>query len=90
MFLGIVIMIYKAVVLNFDKSVQELPENYVLFYQMMVTATTIGYGDVCPKSRIQMNFFTCAIPFVIGSFIIYANNHVNPLWEEFVSFLNSR
>ena len=53
---------------------------------MMVTATTIGYGDVCPKSRIQMNFFSCAIPFVLGSFIIYGNN-VNPLWDEFLAFL---
>lgn len=53
---------------------------------MMVTATTIGYGDVCPKSRIQMNFFSCAIPFVIGSFIVYGNN-VNPLWDEFLVFM---
>jgi hypothetical protein len=54
---------------------------------MIVTATTIGYGDVCPKSRIQMNFFTGAIPFILGSFAIYANN-VNPLWEEFLSYIN--
>jgi len=54
---------------------------------MIVTATTIGYGDVCPKSRIQMNFFTGAIPFILGSFVMYANN-VNPLWEQFVAYLN--
>lgn len=53
----------------------------------MVTATTIGYGDVCPKSRIQMNFFTGAIPFILGSFVIYSG-HVNPLWDEFLAFLN--
>lgn len=46
---------------------------------MMVTATTIGYGDVCPKSRIQMYFFIGAIPFICGSFVIYGNS-VNPLW----------
>ncbi len=87
MFLGIVIMVYKVVVLYFDKSTQELPENYVLFYQMMVTATTIGYGDVCPKSRIQMNFFIGAIPFICGSFVIYGNN-VNPLWGDFLTYWN--
>lgn len=80
LFLGVIIMIYKAIVLHFDQSVTELPENYVLFYQMIVAATTIGYGDVCPKSRIQMNFFIGAIPFVCGSFVVYINN-VNPLWD---------
>jgi hypothetical protein len=54
---------------------------------MIVTATTIGYGDVCPKSRIQMMFFIGAIPFICGSFVIYGN-HVNPLWETFLAFLN--
>jgi hypothetical protein len=54
---------------------------------MIVTATTIGYGDVCPKSRIQMMFFIGAIPFVCGSFVIYGN-HVNPLWETVLAFLN--
>lgn len=53
----------------------------------MVTATTIGYGDVCPKSRIQMYFFIGAIPFICGSFVIYGNN-VNPLWQEFLTFWN--
>ena len=87
LFLGAIILTYKTIVLHFDQSVQELPANYILFYQMIVTATTIGYGDVCPKSRIQMNFFTCAIPFILGSFVIYANN-VNPLWEDLQAFLN--
>jgi hypothetical protein len=87
LFLGVVILIYKAIVLHFDQSVSELPPNYVLFYQMIVTATTIGYGDVCPKSRIQMNFFTGAIPFILGSFVMYVNN-VNPLWDEFLSYIN--
>lgn len=54
---------------------------------MIVTATTIGYGDVCPKSRVQMMFFIGAIPFICGSFVIYGN-HVNPLWDIFLSFLN--
>lgn len=87
LFLGAIILVYKAIVLHFDQSVTELPANYVLFYQMIVTATTIGYGDVCPKSRIQMNFFTGAIPFILGSFVMYANN-VNPLWDEFLSYIN--
>jgi len=89
LFLGIVIMIYKLVVINLDKSAIELPETYVLFYQMMVTATTIGYGDVCPKSRIQMNFFIGAIPFICGSFVIYGNN-LNPLWDELLTFWNGQ
>lgn len=54
---------------------------------MIITATTIGYGDVVPKSRIQMIFFIFAIPFICGSFVIYGN-HVNPLWEAFLAFLN--
>ena len=87
LFLGAIILIYKTVVLHFDQSVSELPANYVLFYQMIVTATTIGYGDVCPKSRIQMNFFSGAIPFILGSFVMYVNN-VNPLWDEFLSYIN--
>jgi hypothetical protein len=80
LFLGIVIVAYKVVVMTFDKSNHPLPENYVLFYQMIVTATTIGYGDVCPKSRTQISFFIGAIPFICGSFVIYGNN-VNPLWS---------
>lgn len=50
---------------------------------MIITATTVGYGDVCPKSRMQMNFFLFAIPFICGSFVVFANQ-VNPLWDEVV------
>lgn len=88
LFLGLIIAVYKLIIITYDKSGENLPENYVLFYQMIVTATTIGYGDVCPKSRIQMNFFIGALPFICGSFVVYGNN-VNPLWERFLVYWNS-
>lgn len=56
---------------------------------MIVTSATIGYGDVCPKSRIQMNFFLIMIPIICGSFVVMGNN-VSGLWEDVVKIVKSR
>ena len=58
---------------TFNDPEGELPEDYVLIYQLVVTATTIGYGDITPKSKWEMTFFTYSIPFTCASFVIYFN-----------------
>jgi hypothetical protein len=54
---------------------------------MLDIAITVGYGDICPQSRFQMNFHLLLIPIVMGSCIIY-NNAVNPLCSIFYSYWN--
>jgi hypothetical protein len=49
-----------------------------------VTATTIGYGDVTPKTRLQ--YFTYAIPFICASFAIYVNALL-PVLHELIDIL---
>jgi len=51
-----------------------------------VTATTIGYGDICPKTKVQIAFFTYAIPFICSSFVIYFNA-VIPILGDFIDFI---
>lgn len=63
-----------------------LPEDYIILYKLIVTATTIGYGDVTPKTRIQIQFFTFAIPFICASFVLYFNA-VIPVLGELTDFL---
>ena len=47
----------------------------------MVTATTIGYGDITPKTKWQTEFFTYSIPFMCASFVIYFNAAIPLLGE---------
>jgi len=65
----------------------EVPADYIILYKLIVTATTIGYGDVTPKTRLQIYYFTYAIPFICGSFVLYFNN-VIPIFGELVDFLS--
>jgi hypothetical protein len=51
-----------------------------------VTATTIGYGDVTPKTRLQIQYFTYAIPFICASFAIYVNALL-PVLHELIDIL---
>lgn len=71
LFLGVVMLAYKVFTLGDTEGT--LPEDYITLYQLIVTATTIGYGDITPKSKIQIQFFTYAIPFVCASFVLYFN-----------------
>ncbi len=84
LFLGVMMLAYKIYTLG-DKE-GSLPEDYIILYKLIVTATTIGYGDVTPKTRIQIQFFTFAIPFICASFVLYFNA-VIPILGELTDFL---
>ncbi len=59
---------------------QTLPDDVTLYYQMVVTASTVGFGDVTPTSRFQMIFFSIMIPLICSSFIVYSNSII-PLFD---------
>jgi hypothetical protein len=84
LFLGLIMLGYKIFTLG-DKE-GSLPEDYIILYKLIVTATTIGYGDITPKTKLQMYYFTYAIPFICASFVIYFNA-VIPIIGELVDFL---
>jgi hypothetical protein len=69
--LALVLLGYKL--FTFGDKEGTLPEDYLLLYQLMITASTIGYGDVTPKTRLQTYFITFAVPFLCASFTIYFN-----------------
>lgn len=71
LFLGLVILGYKLWTRGDPEG--ELPEDYIILYKLIVTATTIGYGDFTPKTHYQIEYFTYAIPFICASFVIYFN-----------------
>ena len=48
-------------------------EDYLIFYTLIVTASTIGYGDITPKTRWQVEFLTYAIPVICASFVVFFN-----------------
>ena len=64
---------------------EEMPEDYQLWYQLMVTSSTIGYGDVTPKSRPGMIYFTMMIPAICGSFVVYMNHLSEAYSNAFLS-----
>lgn len=84
LYLGLVMFGYKIFTLGDTEG--SLPEDYVILYKLIVTATTIGYGDVTPKTKLQMYYFTYAIPFICASFVIYFNA-VIPIIGELIDFL---
>ncbi len=71
LFLGLVMLGYKIFTLGDQEG--SLPEDYLILYKLIVTATTIGYGDVTPKTKLQVLYFTYAIPFICVSFVFYIN-----------------
>lgn len=46
-----------------------------------MTATTIGYGDITPKTKHQITYFTYMIPFICASFVLYFNAVIPILTE---------
>jgi len=52
LFLALVMLCYKLYTLN-DKE-GPVVDDYLIMYKLIVTATTIGYGDVTPKTRLQI------------------------------------
>lgn len=84
LFLGVVMLGYKLFTLGDTEA--SLPEDYVILYKLVVTATTIGYGDITPKSKLQIYYFTYAIPFICASFVLYFNA-VIPLIGQLTDFL---
>ena len=44
--MGVVLLGYKLWTINDTEG--ELPEDYIILYKLIVTATTIGYGDITP------------------------------------------
>jgi len=71
LFLGLVLLGYKMWTLNDPEGT--VPEDYIILYKLIVTATTIGYGDITPKTKRQITYFTYMVPFICASFVLYFN-----------------
>jgi hypothetical protein len=71
LFLGLILLGYKIWTIKDTEGT--LPEDYIILYKLIVTATTIGYGDVTPKTKCQITYFTYFIPFICASFVLYFN-----------------
>lgn len=85
LFLGLVLLAYKLWTRNDPEGT--LPEDYIILYKLIVTATTIGYGDITPKTKLQIEFFTYSIPFICASFVVYFNG-VIPIMGEFIDWIS--
>lgn len=85
LFLGLVLVGYKLWTIKDPEG--QPPEDYLILYKLIVTATTIGYGDVTPKTKLQITYFTYTIPFICGSFVIYFNA-VIPILGELIDFFS--
>ena len=79
LFLGLVLLAYKVYTLNDPEG--PLGDDYLIFYTLIVTASTIGYGDITPKTKWQVEFLTYSIPFICASFVIFFNAAVPILGE---------
>lgn len=68
----------KAITMVYQHTCQSaeypLPQAYMIMYQLVVTASTIGYGDVTPKSAQQILFITYSIPILCTAFAIYLHS----------------
>jgi hypothetical protein len=53
----------------------------------MITASSIGYGDVTPKNDLQIYFLLVFIPLMIISFGIYCSRAV-ACFDELMSIIN--
>lgn len=84
LFLGLVLLGYKLWTLNDPEGT--IPEDYIIFYKLIVTATTIGYGDITPKTKQQISYFTYFIPFICASFVLYFNAII-PILGDLVDLL---
>jgi hypothetical protein len=84
LFLGLSLLGYKVWTLGDPEGA--IPEDYVTLYQLVVTATTIGYGDITPKTQWQITYFTYAIPFMCASFVVYFNAAI-PIMGELIDVL---
>ena len=71
LFLGLVLLAYKVYTMGDPEG--PLAEDYLIFYTLIVTASTIGYGDITPKTKWQFEFLTYSIPFICASFVVYFN-----------------
>lgn len=84
LFLGLMILGYKL--FTFGDPEGQVPEDYIILYQLIVTASTIGYGDITPKTHLQIYYFTFMIPIICGSFVIYLNALI-PTLSDFLDFI---
>jgi hypothetical protein len=84
LFLGLCLLAYKVYTMGDPEG--PIPDDYITLYQLVVTATTIGYGDITPKSPWQIQFFTYTIPFICASFVVYFNAAI-PIIGELIDAL---
>lgn len=85
LFLGLVLLAYKLYTLGDPEG--PLGDDYMIFYTLIITASTIGYGDITPKTRWQVEFLTFSIPFICASFVIFFNAAI-PILSELIDAIS--